>query len=79
MRKAGVFSRRFIKRRRVMKTIEKEGKIFYQCDVCGSEYESEDEAQDCEARCYEQLASAGRGKTAEESSQIDLDGNGIIS
>ena len=62
-----------------MKTIEKEGKTIYQCDVCGSEYESEDDAKDCEARCYEQLASAGRGKTAEESSQIVLDGNGIIS
>ena len=61
-----------------MKTIEKNGKTFYQCDVCGSEYESETEAQDCEVRCYEQLASAGRGKTAEESTQIDLDGNGII-
>ena len=32
-----------------MKTIEKEGKTIYQCDVCGSEYESEDDAKDCEA------------------------------
>jgi hypothetical protein len=62
-----------------MKTIEKEGKIFYQCDVCGSEYEDEAEAQDCEVRCYEQLASAGRGKSAEENTQTDIDGNGIIS